>query len=299
MLLSSLLDLNFIHLKSDMSSKAEVIQHLLQHFQRSSPAIFDLDAVRGAVEQREALGGTVFPTGIAVPHARLEGFEDLLIGVCVPRRPILLEGTAVRMVVLILTSKVASPIYLTALAALLKMSQDQPLFTRLLEAHHPHEFVTAVEQSGLTVSRRVTVADVMCPEVPRIAPHSTLRELADMLYSKGVGYAAVTTDDGALLGEVRVLDLLRVGLPQYTGYLENLRFLDSFAPLESLTQKEDTLTVQEIMNKTPPTIGPDTSIVEAVFELTHKNLDCLAVTEKGRLVGRMCAADILNRIVRG
>jgi PTS system nitrogen regulatory IIA component len=299
MLLSNLLELNFIHLKSDMSSKAEVIQHLLHHFQKSSPVAFNLDAVRGAVERREALGGTVFPTGIAVPHARLEGFEDLLIGVCVPRQPIALEGVAVRMVVLILTSKVASPIYLTALAALLKMSQDKPLFEKLLGAHSAHEFVAAVEQSGLTVSERVTVADVMCPEVPRIAPQATLRELADMMYSQGASYAAVTGADEELLGEVRLLDLLRVGLPQYTSHLESLRFLESFTPLESLTQREDTLTVREIMNKTPPSIGPETSIVEAVFELTHKHLDCLAVVAEGRLVGRLCAADILRRIVRG
>jgi len=299
MLLASLLNHSFIHLSSEMSTKEEVIQHLLLHFQKSSPAAIDLAAVRSAVEQRESLGGTVFPTGIAVPHARMEGFEDLLIGICVPRRPIQLEGIEVRMIVLILTSKVASPIYLTALAALLKMSQDALLFEKLVEARSVHEFTAAVQQAGITVREKVTVADIMSPEVPRIAPQATLRQLADMMYSQAVGYAAVTGPDAAFLGEVRVLDLLRVGLPQYTNYLENLRFLESFAPLEALTQMEDTLTVQKIMNKTPPSIGPDNSIVEAVFELTHKQLDCLAVVEKGRLVGRLCAGDILRRIVRG
>jgi PTS system nitrogen regulatory IIA component len=299
MLLASLLNPNFIHLKSEMSTKAEVIQHLLLHFQKSSPAAFDLAAVRAAVEQRESLGGTVFPTGIAVPHARLEGFEDLLIGICVPRQPIQLEGIAVRMLVLILTSKVASPIYLTALAALLKLSQDQPLFESLLEARSAHEFLATMERAGVTVRKKVTVADVMSPEVARVAPQASLRELVDMMYRQGESYAAVVGSDGAFLGEVRVLDLLRVGLPQYTSYLENLRFLESFAPLEALTQKEDTLAVSEIMNKAPPSIGLDTPIVEAVFELTHKNLDCLAVVEKGKLVGRLCASEILRRIVRG
>jgi PTS system nitrogen regulatory IIA component len=299
MLLASLLNLHFIHLKSEMSTKEEVIQHLLLHFQKRSPAAIDLAAVRAAVEQRESLGGTVFPTGIAVPHARLEGFDDLLIGICVPKQPIRLEGVAVRMIVLILTSKVASPIYLTALAALLKMSQDAPLFEKLLEARSAHEFVAEVERAGVTVRHKVIVADLMSPEVPRIAPQAALRELVDMMYREGAGYAAVVGADGAFLGEVRVLDLLRVGLPQYTSYLENLRFLESFAPLEALTQKEDTLAVSDIMNKAPLSIGPDTPIVEAVFELTHKNLDCLAVVEKGKLLGRLCATEILRRIVRG
>jgi CBS domain-containing protein len=203
------------------------------------------------------------------------------------------------MIVLILTSKVASPIYLTALAALLKLSQDPPLFERLLAARSAHEFLAALERSGVSVHKKVTAADVMSPEVPRIAPQASLRELVDMMYRQGESYAAVVGADEAFLGEVRVLDLLRVGLPQYTSYLENLRFLESFAPLEALTQKEDTLAVSEIMNRAPPSISPDTPIVEAVFELTHKNLDCLAVVEKGRLVGRLCASEILRRVVRG
>lgn len=299
MLLSSLLNPNFIHVRSELSSQVGVIEHLLQHFQKSSPAVKDLAYVRTAVERRQALGGTVFPSGIAIPHARLEGFDDLLIGICLPRQPIQAEGVAVRMVVLILTSGVASPIYLTALAALLRMSKDPALFEELLAARSPRDFIASVQRAGLEVRERVRAADVMSPQVPRIAPQAKLRELGDLMYSLGTGYAAVTGPGGELLGEVRVHDLLRAGLPQYTESLENLRFLESFAPLEALTRKEETLTVREIMNSNPACIGPDTPIIEAVFELTHKHLDCLPVVEKGQLVGQLCALDILRKIIRG
>jgi CBS domain-containing protein len=135
--------------------------------------------------------------------------------------------------------------------------------------------------------------------VPRIAPQANLRELGDLMYSLSAGYVAVTGPAGELLGEVRLQDLLRVGIPRYTESLESLRFLESFAPLEALTQKEETLTVREIMNRNPACVGPDTPIIEAVFELTRKHLDCLPVVEEGRLVGRLCALDILRKIVRG
>jgi len=298
MLLSDLLQPSHIHLRSDIDGKDAAIDHLLGHFLKSSPARLDRAAVRAAIDAREALGGTAFPTGIAVPHGRLADFDDLLIGICVPLRPVTIDGIPVRMIVLMLTSKAGTPVYLNTLAAWLKMSQDAVLFGRLVGARNPHEFIDIVARAGVTVRERVTAADVMQTEVPRIGPEATLRELADLFFTHGVSYAAVTGGDDRLVGEVRLADLLRAGLPPYTEGMENLRFLESFAPLEALTEKEDTIRVREVMNREPVTLDPETPVVEAVLKLTRTCHDCLPVVDGGRLLGIVCAAEILRRIVR-
>ena len=298
MLLADLLQPHYIHLRGDIEGLDEAIDHLLDHFLKSSPARLDRAAVRAAIDAREALGGTVFPTGIAVPHARLADFEDLLIGVSVPARPVTIAGTPARMIVLMLTSKVGSPVYLNTLAAWLKMSQDPVLFGRLVGARTPHEFIEIVRHAGIAVREKVTAADVMQTEVARIGPEATLRDLADLFFTRGVTYAAVIGPDDRLVGEARLADLLRAGLPAYTEGMENLRFLESFAPLEALTEKEDTIRVREVMNRTPVTLDPETSVVEAVLKLTRSCHDCLPVVDDGRLLGIVCAAEILRRIVR-
>jgi PTS system nitrogen regulatory IIA component len=299
MLLSDLIEPQFIHLRSDMCSEKEVIRHLLEHFRKNTPVILDLDTVIRAVEQRSSLGGIVFPTGIAVPHARLDDFEDLLIGICVPAEAISMEEVPVRMIVLMLTSHPPSNIYLNALAAFIKISQNTALFTSLLQAKNAHEFLHLIEEAAIAVKERVTVADVMAMDVPMISPQACIRELADLFYSKGEGYAAVVDEGGDFVGEVGVLDLLRTGLPQYTNTVQSLSFLESFAPLESLAELEDKLAVERIMVQPPVLLGPETSIVEAVFQLTRNKRDCLPVVQEGRIVGLLCAQEIVRRILRG
>jgi PTS system nitrogen regulatory IIA component len=298
MLLADLLQPSFIHLRSEIDGKDAAIDHLLGHFLKSSPAHLDRATVREAIEAREALGGTMFPTGIAVPHARLADFDDLLIGVCVPARPVPIAGTPARMIVLMLTSRIGSPVYLNTLAAWLKLSEDVVLFGRLVGARTPHEFIEIVRRAGIAVREKVTATDIMQTEVARIGPEATLRNLADLFFTSGASYAAVIGADDRLVGEVHLVDLLRAGLPAYTEDMENLRFLESFAPLEALAEKEDTIRVHEVMNRTPVTLDPETPVVEAVLKLTRSCHDCLPVVDGGRLLGIVCAAEILRRIVR-
>jgi len=149
------------------------------------------------------------------------------------------------------------------------------------------------------VKERLTAADVMATEVATISPQACIRELADLFYTTGVGYAAVVDREGVFVGEVSVLDLLRAGLPQYTDTVQSLSFLESSAPLESLAEREDTLAVERIMIQPPVQLGPETSTVEAVFQLTRNKRDCLPVIRKERIVGLLCGQEIVKRILRG
>jgi PTS system nitrogen regulatory IIA component len=299
MLLTDLIEPQFIHLRSEMCSKSDITRHQLEHFRKNTPGILDLDSVTRAVEQRSALGGIVFPTGIAVPHARLDDFEDLLIGICVPAEAIPMEGVPVRMIVLMLTSRTPSSVYLNALAAFIKISQNAALFNSLLQAKNAHEFLHLLEEAAIAVKERVTAGDVMVTQVATISPQACIRELADLFYTTGVGYAAVVDEGGDFVGEVGVLDLLRAGLPHYTDTVQSLSFLESFAPLESLAEREDTLAVERIMVQPPVQLGPETSIVEAVFQLTRNKRDCLPVIRKERIVGLLCGQEIVKRVLRG
>ncbi|UCG00168.1 MAG: CBS domain-containing protein [Spirochaetaceae bacterium] len=44
---------------------------------------------------------------------------------------------------------------------------------------------------------------------------------------------------------------------------------------------------------------PSTPIVEAVLQLTRNRRDCLPVVQEGRIVGLLCAQEIVGRILRG
>ncbi len=68
------------------------------------------------------------------------------------------------------------------------------------------------------------------------------------------------------LGEVNILDLLKVGIPDYLMMLDNLNFLMSFEPLEKLFENENEIKVSEIMSRDEIYLRPEASIIEAVLK---------------------------------
>lgn len=298
MLLSSLLEPTFIHLHSDMRSKDEVIEHLLRHFQKKTPSAFDTEKAERALADPEALRGAVFPSGMAVPHARLASFTDLLIGICVPRAPIPMEGTPVRLVVVVLGPMEFSDTYLNTVGAFTRIARDTALVDRLVGSRFPHEVLQRIEESGLTVQKRYTVGDAMTTEIATVSPDDKLSEVAKRMYSRNAIYLAVVDEQGKLVGEMRVLDFLEQGLPYYATMMEGLRFTDSLAPLEALRQKGETMKARDVMQKPAGALHPETSIAEAVFEFVRARRQVLPVVDQGRIVGTLWAFDILRHVIQ-
>jgi acetoin utilization protein AcuB len=58
-------------------------------------------------------------------------------------------------------------------------------------------------------------------------------------------------------------------------------------------------TVGELMSRHPVTIGPEATVREAARVLRGRNIGCLPVTDRGRLVGIVTTSDLLEMIGRG
>lgn len=109
----------------------------------------------------------------------------------------------------------------------------------------------------------------------------------------------VTDEHGSYLGEVNILGLLKVGVPDYLMMLDNVSFLRSYEPLERLFEQEDTLTVGEIMDSNTEVLRPDTSIPEAVFGMIQRQKRFYSVVDdQGKLVGVVTAMDIYKKIIK-
>jgi CBS domain-containing protein len=107
----------------------------------------------------------------------------------------------------------------------------------------------------------------------------------------------VVDETGKYIGEVNVLNLLKVGVPNYVMMLDNLSFLASYEPLENLFGKQDILFVKDIMTTGDVFIRPESSIIEAVFLMFSQNKRYLSVVKDEKLVGLVTAMDILIKVI--
>ncbi len=299
MKLSSLLNPDNIITKSKARTKEEAINEIYTLIRKNYRFDMDTELVKAAIQERENLGGTSFASGIAIPHARLDNFDDLLIGILVPENPIPDDTADLEMVVLILTSKTVSNIYLNTLAAFVKISRNKDLFSMVLRSADGDGFVEIMERENIKVKEEVNVSTIMTEDVITLSPDSTIKELVDVFYKNQIGYVPVTAQDRTFLGEINLVMLIEEGIPDYASQLGHLKFLKTFEPLERLFRKEDEIILKDIMKKPSVFFTRDTSIIEAALEFTSTRRRHIPVVEEGKVIGIVALADILNKVLRG
>ncbi|HOV14289.1 MAG TPA: PTS sugar transporter subunit IIA [Spirochaetota bacterium] len=297
MKLVSLLNKNFIKIQYEVKSKEEAIFFLIDTISKE----FDLhslkDLIMKKVLERETLGGTSFETGIAIPHARLEDFNDLVIAICVPKKPFIDNGIEIKMVVLILTSKSSSKTYLQVLSSFAQISQDKVLFDKLSFTKNSNDFLSLIDD--LKIKKDLTVEDIMTKEILKVTQQTTLKEILDIFYKNNISYAPVIDEKDNFIAEVTMLDLLKVGIPNYALMMGNLKFLTSFEPLEELLKNEETILVKDIMVKPDIMLEKDSSIIEAALKLTQKQKRHIPVVFENKVIGVVSFMDILKKVIRG
>ncbi|MCL2601307.1 MAG: PTS sugar transporter subunit IIA [Treponema sp.] len=99
---------------------------------------------------REEIGGTLLPSGLVIPHARLKNFEDFILAVATPAAPLFQGKQEIRLAAMMITSQSGGAWYLETLAALTKLSRDEPYFRRLAGALTKEDFFSVLRESNLS-----------------------------------------------------------------------------------------------------------------------------------------------------
>lgn len=299
MKLHNLLQENLILLDKPAATKEEAVQLLLKEVLNHYPFQLDQKALLEAVMHREALGGTSFPTGIAVPHARLDSLNDIVVAILRPAKPIPDPVAPIKLVVLMLTSQSKPSLYLNCLSSMLKFSQKAEPFGKVLATAHPREVIEQFAALDYSLVKVVTVEDLLSEAPQTIGPDNTWRELLDLFHEKHLSYLPVVDAEGMVIGEVTLSEVMKAGFPDYTAQMGNLKFLKTFEPFENLLAREATGLVRDVMKPLVFGCDPSAPVVELCFELVQRGRRHCPVMKGRQLVGVVSIMDILDKVMRG
>ena len=98
------------------------------------------------IQIREEVGGTLLPSGLSIPHARLKDYEDFIITMAIPKGKLYHEGQELKLMSLMVSSQSGVPHYLKVLASLTKISRDNAYFTKLCNADSPENFLEIIKE---------------------------------------------------------------------------------------------------------------------------------------------------------
>lgn len=299
MLLANLLNPKAILHLDGTFSKEEVYRLLLARICQKQELPECGEAILEKIVQRDQESSTAYPTGIAIPHIRVEGFQDTIIGMAFLKQPVMYNDIQVRWIALVVSNIGSTSLYLNLVASLLKISKDATLVQSLIDMEDGAAVVQHFKKLEIHIKKEVTIEDIMISDPVSITQSAKLSELIDILNNRRISFVPVVDDDNNYIGVVNVLHLLKVGVPDYLMMLDNLSFLRSYEPLEKLLQEQTEISVGEIMKNGVHYLTPDTSIPEAVFEMIQKKSRFFSVVnEAGKLVGVVTAMDILRKVIK-
>lgn len=297
--LTNFLKNDLIVLDHTFTNVSEIIQFIVPIIIKVTHLEKSVDEITKLFIERESQESTVYPSGIGIPHIRIDNLHSPIISIIVPQIPLLVRDIRVRMIILIITDKTASKLYLNIVKAVIGMVKNKDLFDELCLLKDSEDLINRIHQEEIRIVNEITIGDLMSTEYATIRDTAFLIELGDLIETTQSEYFPVVNANNKVIGEVTLMNYLQVGIPKYTLLLENVKFPQTIEPLEDIFRNESSMTVKEIMIPIKYKVTTNSSISEAVFQMVKRQSRYLPIFQEDELVGIISLDDIFKKVIRG
>jgi len=258
------------------------------------------DAYQSLLERENEIPTVVGP-GIAMPHVRLSSINHIIVGIATSQAGINYAPNItqpVKLIIMTLAPKVAPGAYLQAMSSLAKICQDPATADNVAALDDAKKVWEFFNQDGMTLEEHLKASDVMGPVTVKLQEHDTLEKAIDLFVRHQVRDVPGIDKDGDLIGVVSTHELLKVCLPDYILWIEDLTPIINFEPFAEILRKESKTWLTEIMTTDYATVIEDAPAAQVAKEFAKQKVDHVYVLRDKKLVGVVSLAMFLNKILR-
>ncbi|MBS5037940.1 MAG: PTS sugar transporter subunit IIA [Fusobacterium sp.] len=304
---SNYLDSNLIFTDVKGSSMEEIIKEMVEKIASKEKSVnLRKDEITSAVIKREQEISTAIGKGVAIPHARIENFNDFIVAVGVVETPFRakVEASAskdtVELVFLIISDVLKNKNILKIMSAVSKLVIKYPhIADKMKTIKDSAEILKAVQEADIEIGHKITAEDVLSPDIIPLSPNSTLEEVAKRFIIEHTSGLPVVDENGKFLGEITEKELIEFGMPKYLSLMQDLNFLTVGEPFEEYLVNEKTTTIENLYRSKDELIILDRKapIMEICFIMVSKNITRLYVVENGEYLGLIKRSDIIKKVL--
>jgi len=132
---------------SDSKKKDDNLEVLIKLINKEN-LVEDIQVLKKSLFSREKLMSTGIGLGIAIPHVRIKGVENIIIAIVINKNGIedyeSLDGSPVRIVIMIIAGEEQHQEYLLLLSQIVKILKKNSMIERLLSTRDAEEVIKLV-----------------------------------------------------------------------------------------------------------------------------------------------------------
>ncbi len=249
---------------------------------------FDKDVVVAACIEREKASSTVIAPRLALPHARLDDVERLLVAIGTSAEGIPFasqERGLVNVIILIVTPKADPGLYLQALSALTRDLGGPDAPERLAASRSAQEIYDLFTKRAVQLPPYLKARHVMEAHPLTLLESDDLKKTIDLFCSKQVLDIPVVDEEGDLRGAVSLGDLLRLSLPEHLLWMHDLSHILHFEPFADLLRHDKESKVADFMRDDYVGVNAEVPAIQLAKVFLTQNVRQILVVDERRLLG--------------
>lgn len=303
---SSYLDPNFVFTDLKGRTPEEIIEEMVEKIgEKDKKVKASQVSIQEAIIRREKEISTGIGSGIAIPHARIENFNDFIVAIGLLDNPIESEIAAthqkdkVDLVFLIISDVLKNKNILKVMSAVSKLALRQTeLLEKIRKERNPKKVIEYFQEANIEFEHRIVAEDVLSPDIKPATPDNTLEEIAKRLILEETSGLPVVDKNGKFLGEITERELIDYGMPEYLSLMGDLNFLTVGEPFEEYLVNESKVTIKNLYRVSDEiVIDRKTPIMEICFIMVNKGITRLYVVDNGKYYGMTKRSDIIKKVL--
>lgn len=285
--------------RSAAAERDELILELLKRL-AFNHGIGNVNQAYKAVVEREVSAPTVIADGIATPHARLDGIAAPLVAIATTGDGITFSTGAapVKLVILILVPKDQPAIYLQILSSMSRICSDKGMPDEVSQLKTPKEVFRFFQRGGMVLPDCVCAGDIMVPNPVVLEEHDSLKSAIDLFVEKNLIAIPVIDKEKELVGVVTATALMRVCLPDYILWMDDLSPILNFEPFVNVLRNEENTWLSDIMSQEYASVQIGAPAISVAEEMMRRQVNQCYVARGKKLVGVITLQHFINKILR-
>lgn len=287
------------------NNMSELIEDLLDKVIKNNQSLrLEKQEIKKAILKREEEASTYLGYGVALPHARLENFEDILVVIGFLEKPIKVKNLSnkeedLKVVILVVADVLKGKKILKIMSGISKLAlKNKATLDEIIAKKSAVQTIKLLDQANIEIDHNITAEDLFT-NLPKPATiKNTLEDIAKRIIMEKVTGIPVVNENNRFLGEITERELIAFGMPKYTTILDDLNFMTIGEPFENYIMNEKTATIEDIYRKDGViTVDKEASLMEVCYLFMNRGVTRIYVVEDGKYLGIILRSDIIRKIL--